>query len=175
MSTANPLGQRPFRQMGLAGDFDFPGAPIPSRVAPEFLSGNAIKQAWIHPPAIVENASPWDAEQSVMLLGAGAVTSTQTVVPSADTTPVTTGAQASGQPVWSAWFSEQSVIPGIPNWGLLVGAGVALALLGHAKRNPRLVYRRTPMEQALARHSHRTLKKGYHLLAAEYRGAARTR
>lgn len=174
MSTNNPLGQRPFQQMGLAGDFDFPGAPIPRRAAPEMLAGNAIKEAWIQPPAIVQEiTSPWEAEQPVMLLGDGAVTSTQTVVPSANTTPVTTSAVASGQPVWSAWFSESSVIPGIPNWGLVLGVAVGVALLGQVKKNPRLVYRRTPLEQALARHSHRTLKRGYPMLAAEYRGAAR--
>jgi hypothetical protein len=174
MNTNNPLGQRPFQQMGLAGDFDFAGAPVPQRVAPELLAGNAIKEAWIHPPAIVqENASPWDADQSVMMLGAGAVTSTQTVVPSTDTTPATAGAIGSGQPVWSAWFSESSVIPGIPNWGLVLGVAVGVALLGQVKKNPRLMYRRTPLEQELARHSHRMLKKGRPLSAAEYRGAAR--
>lgn len=130
MDTNNPLGHRPFQQMGgLAGDFDFPGAPLPWRVPPEMLAGNAIKQQAIHPPAIVEEASPWDADQPVMLLGMGAVTSTQTVVPSTDTTPVTTGAVASGQPVWSAWFSAQTIIPGLSNWEVLAGAIALIAAL----------------------------------------------
>lgn len=129
MNTDNPLGQRPYRQMGhLAGDFDFPGAPIPRRVAPEFLSGNAIKEQAIHPPAIVEQASPWDADESVMLLGDAAVTSTQTVVPAGSTTPQITSAVASGQPVWSAWFSAQTMIPGLSNWEVLAGAIAAIAL-----------------------------------------------
>jgi hypothetical protein len=129
MNTNNPLGKRPYQQMGLAGDFDFPGAPVPwRRTAPEFLAGNAIKETAIHPPAIVqEEGSPWDALESTMMLGA-VTTSTQTLVPTTDTTPVTTSAVASGQPVWSAWFAESSIIPGIKNWEVLVG-GIALVAL----------------------------------------------
>ena len=132
MNTNNPLGQRPFQQMGgLAGDFDFPGAPIPwRRTPPELLGGNATKQQAIHPPAIIlEQASPWDAEESTMMLGMGAITSTQTLVPTTDTTPATTGAVASGQPVWSAWFSSQTLIPGLSNWEVLVGGIAAIALV----------------------------------------------
>lgn len=133
MNTNNPLGKRPFQQMGawgLAGDFDFPGAPIPSRVPPELLSGNALKQEAIHPPAIVQEfSSPWSAEESTMMLGAAAVTSTQTIVPTANTTPVMTSAVASGQPVWSAWFSAQTMIPGLSNWEVLAGAIAAIALV----------------------------------------------
>ena len=123
MNTDNPLGRRPYGQMGLAGDFDFPGAPIPwRRDPPEMLSGNAAKQSAIHPPAVVQElGSPWDAEESMMMLGAAAVTSTQTVVPAANTTPNVTSAVASGQPVWSAWFSAQTLIPGLSNWEVLAG------------------------------------------------------
>jgi hypothetical protein len=139
MDTNNPLGHRPFQQMGsydfrdmdpgLNGDFDFPGAPVPRRRAPEFLAGNAIKESALHPPAIVEEqASPWEALGSMMMLGAGAVTSTQTVVPAANTTPVTTSAVASGQPVWSAWFSAQTIVPGLSNWEVVAGAIAAIAL-----------------------------------------------
>ena len=131
MDTNNPLGRRPFRQMGLAGDFDFPGAPIPwRRTPPEMLAGNALKQSAIHPPAtqVVEQASPWEADEATMMLGAAAVTSTQTVVPTANTTPNVTTAVASGQPVWSAWFSSQTLIPGLSNWEVLVGAAAAIAL-----------------------------------------------
>ena len=132
MDTNNPLGNRPFQQMGalgLAGMFDFPGAPIPRRVPPELLSGNALKQETIHPPATVQElASPWDAVEPTMMLGAAAVTSTQTIVPTTDTTPATTGAVASGQPVWSAWFSGQTLIPGLSNWEVLVGGIAAIAL-----------------------------------------------
>jgi hypothetical protein len=130
MNTNNPLGRRPFRQMGgLAGDFDFPGAPLPWRTPPELLAGNAAKQNAIHPPAIIEQASPWESDESVMLLGMGAVTSTQTLVPTTDTTPATTGAVASGQPVWSAWFSSQTLIPGLSNWEVAVGVLAAIALM----------------------------------------------
>jgi len=132
MSTKNPLGQRPYMQMGLAGDFDFPGAPVPVRRAPE-LAGNAIKEAWIHPPAIVEEPSPWKAEQPVMMLGQAAVTSTQTVVPTVNTTPAIASVAASGQPVWTAWFSAQTLVPGIPNWGLVVGAVALVALFKAGK------------------------------------------
>jgi hypothetical protein len=140
MNTNNPLGKRPFQQMGsydfrdmdpgLNGDFDFPGAPIPwRRIAPEFLSGNAAKESALHPPAIIEElASPWGAVESTMMLGAAAVTSTQTVVHTTDTTPATTGVRASGQPVWSAWFSAQTIIPGLSNWEVGVGAIAAIAL-----------------------------------------------
>lgn len=131
MNTNNPLGQRPFQQMGLAGDFDFPGAPIPwRRTPPEMLAGNALKQEAINPPAIVQELdSPWDAEESTMMLGIGALTSTQTLVQAADTTPQTTGAVASGQPVWSAWFSGETLIPGLSNWEVLVGGIAVIALL----------------------------------------------
>lgn len=126
MNTDNPLGRRPFQQMGLAGDFDFPGAPIPDRrLPPEMLAGNALKDAWIHPPAtqVVEQPSPWEADEATMMLGDAAVTSTQTVVPTANTTPNVTSAVASGQPVWSAWFSQPSaIIPGVSNFDTLVGA-----------------------------------------------------
>jgi hypothetical protein len=160
MNTDNPLGRRPFQQMGdmgmhdskirawlagdLAGDFDFPGAPIPGRVAPEWLAGdmgmhdskirawlagNAIKESALHPPAIVEElASPWEALGSTMMLGAAAVTSTQTLVPTTDTTPVTVSAVASGQPVWSAWFSAQTLVPGLSNWEVVAGAIAVIAL-----------------------------------------------
>jgi hypothetical protein len=133
MNTNNPLGRRPFQQMGawgVAGDFDFPGAPIPDRVPPEMLAGNAAKQEAIHPPAVIEELnSPWaDALEPTMMLGAAAVTSTQTLVPTSDTTPVTTGAVASGQPAWSAWFSAQTIIPGLSNWEVGVGAIAAIAL-----------------------------------------------
>jgi hypothetical protein len=130
MNTNNPLGRRPFQQMGLAGDFDFPGAPIPDRVPPEMLAGNALKQEALHPPAIVEELnSPWsDAIEPTMMLGAAAVTSTQTLVPTTDTTPNTTGAIPSGSPVWSAWFSAQTMIPGLSNWEVGVGAIALIAL-----------------------------------------------
>lgn len=133
MNTNNPLGRRPFQQMGalrLAGDFDFPGAPIPHRVPPELLAGNAIKDEWIHPPATVQElGSAWDAVEPVMMLGAAAVTSSQTLVPTADTTPQTTGAVASGQPSWSSWFTAQTIIPGLSNWEVGVGAIALIALL----------------------------------------------
>jgi hypothetical protein len=130
MNTDNPLGQRPFRQMGLAGDYDFPNAPLPWRVPPELLAGNAAKQQEIHPPATVyEQASPWDAEESTMMLGALAVTSTQTVVPTANTTPTTTSAVASGAPSWSSYLTEQSIIPGISNFDVGVGVIALFALL----------------------------------------------
>jgi len=129
MDTNNPLGRRPFQQMGLAGDFDFPGAPIPSRLAPEWLAGNAVKEQAIHPPAVVQELpSPWDAPEPVMMLGQAAVTSTQTVVPTANTTPQTKGVIASSQPVWSAWFSGETLIPGLSNWEVIVGAIAAIAL-----------------------------------------------
>jgi len=131
MDTNNPLGKRPFQQMGLAGDFDFPGAPIPwRRTAPELLAGNALKESAVHPPPtqIVEQASPWEAEEATMMLGAAAVTSTQTVVPAASTTPQITSAVASGQPVWSAWFSAQTIIPGLSNWEVGVGLIALIAL-----------------------------------------------
>lgn len=129
MSTNNPLGRRPFQQMGeFAGDFDFAGAPLPWRVPPELLAGNALKEQAIHPPAFVEQASPWEAEESVMMLGAEAVTSTQTVVAAPNTTPNMTSAVASGQPVWTAWFSAQTIVPGLSNWEVLVGAIAAIAL-----------------------------------------------
>jgi hypothetical protein len=64
-----------------------------------------------------------------MMLGAAAVTSTQTLVPTTDTTPATTSVAASGQPVWSAWFSAQTIIPGLSNWEVGVGAIAAIALL----------------------------------------------
>jgi hypothetical protein len=132
MNTNNPLGKRPYGQMGgLEGDFDFPGAPIPwRRPAPELLAGNAVKQEAIHPPAMIQElGSPWDSEESTMMLGAAALTSTQTIVPTADTTPQTAGAVASGQPVWSAWFSAQTLIPGLSNWEVGVGAIAAIALI----------------------------------------------
>ncbi len=131
MNTNNPLGHRPYNQMGwLDGAFDFPGAPIPTRPAIELLGGNAAREQVIHPPAIVQELdSPWDAEQPVMMLGAGAVTSTQTLVPTANTTPVTTSAVASGQPAWSAWFTESNLIPGLSNWEVLVGGIAAVALV----------------------------------------------
>jgi hypothetical protein len=131
MNTNNPLGRRPFQQMGrLDGDFDFPGAPIPRRPAPELLAGNALKEAALHPPAIIQELpSPWNADESVMMLGDAAVTSTQTVVPTSSTTPTITSAVASGQPVWSAWFSAQTIIPGLSNWEVLVGAIAAIALV----------------------------------------------
>jgi hypothetical protein len=132
MNTNNPLGHRPFQQMdawGLAGDFDFPGAPIPHRIPPELLSGNALKQETIHPPATVQElGSVWDAVEPVMMLGDAAVTSTQTVVPTTNTTPVMTAAVASGAPVWSAWFSAQTIIPGLSNWEVGVGLLAAIAL-----------------------------------------------
>jgi len=132
MSTNNPLGKRPFQQMGgMDGDFDFPGAPLPRRDPPEMLlGGNALKESWIHPPAIVQElGSVWDAVEPVMMLGAAAVTSTQTLVPTTDTTPATTSVAASGQPVWSAWFSAQTIIPGLSNWEVGVGAIALIALL----------------------------------------------
>jgi hypothetical protein len=133
MDTNNPLGHRPFQQMGLAGQFDFPGAPIPQRVPPELLAGNAAKQQAIHPPAVVPIDSPWDSDEPVMMLGAAAVTSTQTIVPTTNTTPQATSVMASGQPVWSAWFSEQSIVPGISNWEVGVGV-IALVALFKAMR-----------------------------------------
>lgn len=130
MNTNNPLGRRPYNQMGgLDGAFDFPGAPVPTRPAIELLGGNAAREEQIHPPAIVQElTSPWDAGNSTMMLGDTAVTSTQTIVPTSNTTPVTTSAVASGQPAWSAWFTEQNIIPGLSNWEVLVGviAGAAL-------------------------------------------------
>lgn len=128
MDTNNPLGHRPYGQMGgLAGAFDFPHAPLPWRTPPELLAGNAAKQSALHPPAVIEElASPWDAAEPVMMLGDAAVTSTQTVVPASDTTPATTGAVASGQPV--SWFSQQTLIPGIANLAA-VGGFLALAAL----------------------------------------------
>lgn len=145
MNTNNPLGQRPYQQMGAMGDVynleraqrswiirDFPGAPISRmRTPPELLSGNATKQGLIHPPAIIRAPSPWDAEESVMLLGDAAVTSTQTVVPTTDTTPITTGAVASGQPV--SWFTQQTLIPGIDNLatvGGILALGAFIAMFG---------------------------------------------
>jgi hypothetical protein len=134
MNTNNPLGQRPFRQMGhLAGDFDFPGAPLPRRTPPEMLSGNAAKEGTLpgglHPPATVERlASAWDSPESVMMLGDAAVTSTQTVVATADTTPVVTTAVASGQP--QSWFSQQTLIPGIDNLAAVAGFLALAAIIG---------------------------------------------
>lgn len=127
MNTNNPLGKRPYNQMGgMDGAFDFAGAPLPWRTPPELLAGGALREEAIHPPAIVqEQASPWDAPESVMMLGDAAVTSTQTVVPAANTTPQTTSAVPSGQPV--SWFSQQTLIPGIDNLAV-VGGFLALAL-----------------------------------------------
>lgn len=131
MNTNNPLGKRPYGQMGgLEGDFDFPGAPLPWRTPPELLSGNANKSL-ARPPMtpILQQASPWDAPESTMMLGDAAITSTQTVVPTANTTPVTTGAMPSGQPATASWFSQSSLISGLSNWEVLAGLLAGIALL----------------------------------------------
>ena len=136
MSTNNPLGKRPYNQMGgleLAGDYDFPNAPLPWRTPPEMLSGNAGKQFLRPPLSVVQQASPWDAETSVMMLGADATTSTQTAVPTTDTTPITTTAVPSGTAVAQSWFAQQNLIPGIDNWAVVLGFA-AIAGIFAAKR-----------------------------------------
>lgn len=132
MNTANPLGKRPFGVM-LAGDFDLPGAPIPDR--DPLLAGWAGKEL-IHPPPpvdVIPVASPWtDAEGPVMTLG-DATTSTQTVVPTTNTTPQVSAAIPGGTTVAQSWFSQQNLIPGLDNWAVLlgflaiVGVGAAMA------------------------------------------------
>ena len=127
MNTANPLGKRPFGTMLLAGDFDLPGAPVPYR--DPLLAGWAGKEL-IHPPPPVDVlpvASPWtDASGPVMTLG-DATTSTQTVVPAANTTPQVTAAVPGGTTVATSWFSQQNLIPGLDNWAVLLGF---LAIVG---------------------------------------------
>jgi hypothetical protein len=136
MSTNNPLGKRPFSQMGgLAGDYDFPNAPLPWRTPPEMatrsLAGNAGKQILRPPFSVVEQSSPWTAESPVMMLGADVATSTQTAVATTDTTPSTTTAVPASATVAQSWFAQQTLIPGIDNWavglGLLAIAGIFAA------------------------------------------------
>lgn len=144
MSTANPLGKRPFGTMlaglspsHLAGDFDFPGAPIPMR--DPLLAGEARGELLRPPPpvSVLPVASPWtDAEGPVMTLG-DATTSTQTVVPTTNTTPQVSAAVPGGTTVATSWFSQQNLIPGLDNWAVLlgflaiVGVGAAMAKGGN--------------------------------------------
>jgi len=128
MSTANPLGKRPFSAI-LAGDFDFPGAPVPRRLAPEWagLSGAAQKELLQPDVTVVQLASPWDAPSSTMTLADGTGVSTQTVLPTTDTTPQLTSAVPGGTAVSQSWFSQQNLVPGLSNMEVL---GLAIAIMG---------------------------------------------
>jgi len=104
------------------------------------------------------------------------------------------------QPASTSWLSQGTMVGGLPNWGVLagitIGGIVFVSLMGKSsgggstrKRNPRrrrngmelvlmganprITYRRTAMEQELAKLSRKTAKRGYPILAAEYRQAAR--
>jgi hypothetical protein len=65
-------------------------------------------------------------------------------------------------PVAASWFSQQTVLPGLPNWGLIAGAGLTGLLLilaasggggGSRRRNPAKQFdsRRTGTRKDLAR------------------------
>lgn len=126
MNTANPLGKRPFGTM-LAGDFDFPGAPIPTR--DPLLAGAASRELLEPPPpvSVLPVASPWtDAEGPVMTLG-DATTSTQTVVPTTNTTPQVSAAVPGGTTVATSWFAQENLVPGLNNMEVI---GIAIAIIG---------------------------------------------
>jgi len=125
MKTANPLGRRPFNDVMLAGDFDFPGAPVPHR----FLAGAAHKDELQPPPpvSVIPVASPWTSRVGSFMTLGDATTSTQTTVPTANTTPQLTSAVPAGVSVAQSWFSQENLIPGLSNMEVL---GIAIAIVG---------------------------------------------
>lgn len=144
MNTANPLGKRPYGVMlsglsldHLAGDFDFPGAPVPYR--DPLLAGIAHRELLIPPPPVdvIPVSSPWTSPMG-MTLGAemiahvvplpGATTSTQTAVPMTDTTPQVTAAVPGGTTVQQSWFAQQNLIPGLDNLTVVIALGAVIGI-----------------------------------------------